>query len=402
MLDFIHQPEGTIRLGDYLRLRFQQRQWTHFRAAIAFVKHSGVRHICQPLTAFSYNASVKISVGIDHGGTSMEGLRTLLESIGNRGEIWIYHNENYSTFHPKIYLFKNDSHAEILVGSGNLTEGGLFTNYEASLAVSLDLTLEEHRNLLQQIESIFDTWSDQAQGTAQRLTPELLNQLVISGYVPTEAQARATQEATRRSQEATNQVTRAPLFANVRVPRAPVVPTDNPDEPEDLDAEDFEVEIPEPVAAPRGNFRGFVMTLQKTDVGRGQTTAGTSARSPEIFIPLSARDYDSEFWGYPDDFTPDISKPGKMDRRGVRMRVGVNTVDVNMMTWPAKHDFRLRSEAVRSAGNVGDILKIERTDGQGGFAYYVEIIPQGTLQYGQFLALCVNPVRNSQKRWGYY
>ncbi len=53
-----------------------------------------------------------------------------------------------------------------------------------------------------------------------------------------------------------------------------------------MDAEDFEVEIPEPVAAPRGNFRGFVMTLQKTDVGRGQTTAGTSARSPEIFIPL--------------------------------------------------------------------------------------------------------------------
>ncbi len=229
-----------------------------------------------------------------------------------------------------------------------------------------------------------------------------VNQLVISGYVPTEAQVRATQEATRRSQEGTNQVTRAPLFANVRVPRAPVVPTDNPDEPEHLDAEDFEVEIPEPVAAPRGNFRGFVMTLQKTDVGRGQTTAGTSARSPEIFIPLSARDYDSEFWGYPDDFTPDISKPGKMDRRGVRMRVGVNTVDVNMMTWPAKHDFRLRSEALRSAGNVGDILKIERTDGQGGFAYYVEIIPQGTLQYGQFLALCVNPVRNSQKRWGYY
>jgi HKD family nuclease len=118
---------------------------------------------------------VKISVGIDHGGTSMEGLRTLLESIGNRGEIWIYHNENYSSFHPKIYLFKNDSHADILVGSGNLTEGGLFTNYEASLALSLDLTLEEHRNLLQQIESIFDTWSDQAQGTAQRLTPELLN-----------------------------------------------------------------------------------------------------------------------------------------------------------------------------------------------------------------------------------
>ena len=396
MLDFIHQPNSEVRLGNYLQLQLQQRQWTQFRAAVAFVKYSGVRHISKLLNEFSYNAFVKISVGIDHDGTSMEGLSELLNSIENRGEIWVYHNDNnYSTFHPKLYLFKNDTEANVLVGSGNLTEGGLFTNYEASFCVLLNLKIDVNVILLRKIEAILDLWSDREQDTAQLLTSELLNQLVRNKYVKGETQVRATQElASSRN--------RTSLFANIQVPRAPAPPRQTPDEPEDLLEEDFEVEIPEPVAAPKGNFIGFAMTLQRTDVGRGQTTTGTSARSPEIFIPLSARDYDPEFWGWPGDFTPDPKKPRKMDRRNVKMRVGITTVDVNMMTWPDKHDFRLRSEALRSAGNVGDILRIERTDGQGGFAYYVEIIPQGTLQYSQFLALCVNSVRNSKKRWGYY
>ncbi len=86
------------------------------------------------------------------------------------------------------------------------------------------------------------------------------------------------------------------------------------------------------------------------------------------------------------------------------MRIGTAIVDVNMMTWPIKHDFRLRSEALRSAGNIGDILRIESTEGKNGFAYYVEIIPQGTIHYDQYLELCVNQVHssNSKKRWGYY
>ncbi len=84
------------------------------------------------------------------------------------------------------------------------------------------------------------------------------------------------------------------------------------------------------------------------------------------------------------------------------MRIGADVVDVNMMTWPDKHDFRLRAEALRSAGNVEDILRIERADGKNGFIYYVEIIPQGTMHYEQYLSLCKNMVKNSQKKWGYY
>ena len=143
------------------------------------------------------------------------------------------------------------------------------------------------------------------------------------------------------------------------------------------------------------------MTLQRTDVGRGQVTPGTAARSPEVFVPLAARDAVPAFWEWRSAFVEDPLKSGKWDRTGVRMLIGTRVEDVNMMTWPDKSDFRLRCEALRSAGGVGDILRVEKTPFATGYEYVVNIIPLGTSQYAASLAQCTNPVRNSTRRWGY-
>jgi len=86
------------------------------------------------LSDFSWRAKVNITIGIDAGGTSVEGLVNLMDALENRGNIWIFRNANSSTFHPKIYLFRNEELADLVIGSGNLTEGGLFTNYEGSIS----------------------------------------------------------------------------------------------------------------------------------------------------------------------------------------------------------------------------------------------------------------------------
>jgi HKD family nuclease len=400
-LKIIEQPHGTFRLGSFLQESFANPAWEEFRAAIAFVKYSGTKHIKKELAAFSQRAKVSMSVGIDAGGTSLEGLSALLEAVEDRGDIWVYHNAGNSTFHPKVYLFKNAATAEVVVGSGNLTEGGLFTNYEASLKVSLDLTTDEHAALLAEVETMLDRWCGTQEGICYKLDSELLKLVTEREIVLTEAQSREAEEgrADRPKTEA-----ETAIFKRVSVPAAPVVRRDkvSPDIPEEvLAGDEAEVAPPEPAAPQAGHYTVFLMTLQQTDVGRGQITEGTSQRSPEIFIPLAARDTDPEFWGWPGLFTEDATKPGKMDRTAVKMRVGTSIVDVNMMTWPDKHDFRLRSENIRSAGNVGDILRMERADGTGGFTYYVEIIPQNTIQHSTNLALCVNTVRNSVRRWGY-
>ena len=84
------------------------------------------------------------------------------------------------------------------------------------------------------------------------------------------------------------------------------------------------------------------------------------------------------------------------------MRLGTQILDVNWWYNPDKRDYRLRHEALRGGGNVGDILRIELADGKGGFDYYVEIIPAGTSLFDQYAAICTQSVRNSKKKFGYY
>jgi hypothetical protein len=84
------------------------------------------------------------------------------------------------------------------------------------------------------------------------------------------------------------------------------------------------------------------------------------------------------------------------------MRLGTEILEVNWWYNPKKIDYRMGSEALRSAGNIGDILRIERSDGKAGFDYYVEVIPQGTSLFEQYAALCTQRVVNSKKKFGYY
>jgi len=419
-MDFLSQPFSAERLGSYLQEHLADPQWTVFRAAVAFVKRSGTHYIRQPLLEFSNRAQVRLSVGIDLLGTSREGLLDLLEATPG-GTVWIYRNNGPYTFHPKVYLFKNEHRADLVVGSGNLTGGGLFTNYEASLVASLDLSVAEDAAFLQTVETVLDSWSEQQDGICYLLTPEFLDQLVAAGLVRSEAELAAIQRtvtaATQPPQAPTTPAApAAPLFITVAVPPPPAVPTAPPPEPE-IEPEAFEppVRTPQPPHITPIQIAGvssFVMTLQNTDVGVGQTTAGTARRSPEVFIPLAALDQNPAFWTFPQQFTPDVewnaSHPtnrrnglGKLDRMGVSMRIGVVQA-VNMFFNPRKGDFRLRNEALRSSGNVGDIILIQKVDPVNGFEYDIQVAPQGSPFFQQLQPFCNIAVPNSQKLFGYF
>ena len=401
-MKFIHQPSPSNRLGDYLKDGLSG-SWTHFRAAIAFVKRSGTRHVARALADFARAGHVEIIVGIDHQGTSVEGLQDLLEAVSPRGRVVIFHNRLPFTFHPKIYLFKSSVAAEVMIGSGNLTEGGLFTNYEAALRLSLDLSDPERAALLRSMEKILDTWADPTTGTALVLDDALLARLTALGLVPSEASAASESGDVERDDDKTRSGQIDFLFAAHAESRAPPFPSPAT-ALEGVLEKTGRAAAPSPPAPedPGPGVTGFVMTLQRTDVGVGQTTAGTTRRSPEIFIPLAARDAEPDFWSWPGGFTPDPRRSYKFDRHAVRMRLDGEIVSVNMMIWPVKHDFRLRSESLRSAGNAGDVLRMEKADPTAGYEYDVEVIPRGTSRHLAYLARCRQSVRNSRKKYGYY
>lgn len=394
MIALVHHPDGEPKLGDLLRANLCVARWRVFRAAVAFAKISGTKHLCPHLSQFSQRGAVKLSVGVDHKGTSFEALDALLASLSSKGQVYVFHNEAQSTFHPKVYLFSNDQDAECFIGSGNLTEGGLFTNCEFFVQLKLDRKDSADSQLLTAIEAVLDSWSNPALETVRRLTRELLRQLQASSLVPTEAQMREAEKMIRSASASKAPATVTPaIFGKATFKPAPKIA---------IAVRRERGSAPSPSAIPSRTPQGFVMTLQRTDVGIGQVTAGTSKRSPEIFIPLAAREANPEFWGWQAQFKQDAAKPGKWDRMRVRMRLGTDIIEVNMMTWPDKHDFRLRNAALRDAGVIDDVLRIETAPAGTGYDYYAEVIPQGSSDYAKYRGNCINPVRNSKKRWGYY
>ena len=385
-MKLLEQP-GGYRLGDWLNANLDA-DWAEFRAAVAFVKRSGVKHIAARLAAFAQSRPVEVIAGVDHQGTSYEGLRSLYEAVTPTGRVLVFHNALPHTFHPKAYLFKSTDRAAVALGSGNLTEGGLYTNYEAGVQVALDLTNKADRDMLKSVEEMLDGWAATQAGTTARLDDANLESMLLLGLVVKEADmAVSIADKEHAGTTAPSSATGDTVFQfeAVAVPTAPVP----------MQVGNISID------ALQHGARRYVMTLQQTDVGVGQTTAGTSKRSPEIFVPLKARNAEPEFWNWQDGFEEDPGKPGKYDRRGVRMRVGNEIVEVNMMTWPDKSDFRLRSEALRSLGAIDDILFMAKVDAPA-FEYFVVAIPTGSPEYEAMRAKCDQSVPNSKRRFGYF
>ena len=138
----------------------------------------------------------------------------------------VFHNRLPFTFHPKIHLFQSPVAAELTVGSGNLTQGGLFTNYEAALRVSLHLDDPGDSAILRSVEQTLDAWSDLSTGAALVLDEALLARLTASGVTPSEIADSTGPAATDGVKEDHGgRIDHAdPLFAARAEPGPPAVP----------------------------------------------------------------------------------------------------------------------------------------------------------------------------------
>jgi hypothetical protein len=183
---FFNQPLA-MRFGHGFVEILKDSSWKNLDMAVAWVRASGVAHIDSQLRTFlSKGGELNAIVGIDLLNTTKEGLEALLdlETVGN-AKIYVHHNEASTTFHPKVYLFRNAKTARLIVGSNNLTESGLFSNVEAGLSVSLKHNDQVVLDALDAMAS----WRDMAGGLVKRLDADLLTKLFDQGYVPSEVGA---------------------------------------------------------------------------------------------------------------------------------------------------------------------------------------------------------------------
>lgn len=171
---FIAQPFDTEEnLGDFLD-RACGGDFDELHIAVAWAKRSGLGRVKEQLTTFRENGGrVHIILGVSEGGATKEGLELALE---HADVAHVFHDPR-RTFHPKVYLATGAGHQSLLVGSSNLTAGGLGWNFETSLWVDWQGTewSEPATAAWEWMEKLRSQ-----DGTCQPLTEELIGQMLAS------------------------------------------------------------------------------------------------------------------------------------------------------------------------------------------------------------------------------
>ncbi len=388
------------RMNDELNaLLLQTPRFDRVCVAVAFAKRSGVSLLRPALDAFVQDGgALEVVAGIDHRGTSRQGLEELLAVTPN---VFIFRdNRQNCTFHTKLYLFeRTGAEAAAYVGSSNLTAGGLYSNYETNVRYDLDLSAPADATQYQALTQVFQ----QARQYALPLTSTLMADLGQRGWLGNEdAGFTAIPNTVLGTQSGVVPLPAPSPFPRIPVPTAPrrARPVSRPPRPRRASTPTPQMPAPVspvPIALPPAST--FLMTLQNTDITRG-------SRSPDVWIPLEARDKNMAFWQWPLRYNRVQRQSGTYDECYFRVNIaspgGVSLEDVRFYHYYEKSEFRINTDKIRSQAQVGDLLQIDRVGAGVGYEYEITIIPQTNPVHAQLLSLC-QKVRagNSQKRFAY-
>jgi len=193
---------------------------TRTMMAVAFVKFSGVRLIEESLVdLLDRGGDAEIIFGLDFSLTDPRALSRVMKIQASRPALTFFaFSDPYlpgrePSFHPKLYMFERaDSDWTAIIGSSNLSQGGLIDNVEIGVAVdgprtdpliadvlafyrrvrgreSLFVPTDEYLEAYQNVRSTID--KARRKGVKQRVVKEAIAQLRkleerLPGTVPTQ------------------------------------------------------------------------------------------------------------------------------------------------------------------------------------------------------------------------
>ncbi|MBI0006342.1 phospholipase D family protein [Gilliamella sp. W8126] len=179
-MELINQP-FTGQLGNRLIELLGSSDYHTLNIVVAFAKNSGILRIKNALDEFRKRGGlVNVYVGVDLGGTSYEALTALLL---HSDSLNVVHSEKGQTFHTKIYQFLGKDKALIVIGSHNLTGGGLWTNFESSVLIPINRSNTYDRNILKWMDDYFKQLKSLKDSFMLINTKEDIDKLLQNGYV---------------------------------------------------------------------------------------------------------------------------------------------------------------------------------------------------------------------------
>lgn len=182
-MEIINQP-FTGQLGNRLIELLKSPEYHTLEILVAFAKNSGVLRIKNSLENFrARGGKVNVYVGVDLGVTSYEALTALLICTDSLN---VVHSENGQTFHTKIYQFLGNEKGMIIVGSHNLTGGGLWTNFESSALIPMGSSNAEAIEILKSQEDYINRLTSLKNSFMPIKSKDDLDRLLQNGYISKE------------------------------------------------------------------------------------------------------------------------------------------------------------------------------------------------------------------------
>ena len=167
--------------------------------SVAFMNEGGLVALEAALSPVSEQTT--IVAGIRNGITSAQGLRKSLD-MGCTTYV-VDTGSRHVLFHPKVYVSRNADEARLIVGSANLTVGGLNSNIEASLLMEMELAQTENASLITDLEAKIDGMiAEYPEHIFQVIDDTMVESLLDSGRVVDESVRQApTTSGSSRSRD---------------------------------------------------------------------------------------------------------------------------------------------------------------------------------------------------------
>jgi HKD family nuclease len=205
-MEIINQP-FTGQLGNRLIEFLESPDYHTLNVAVAFAKNSGVLRLKDSLEKFrARGGKVNVYVGVDLGVTSYEALTALLLCTDSLN---VVHSESGQTFHTKLYQLFGNEKGVIIVGSHNLTAGGLWTNIESSALIPVGGFNAESIEIIRSQEDYINRLTALTDSFMTVKSKDDIDKLLQNGYIFNEVR-----QQVRKANASATDGSRERLFGN--------------------------------------------------------------------------------------------------------------------------------------------------------------------------------------------
>lgn len=306
----------------------------------AFMTSSGLSLLQDVLGPIA--GQTRIFVGIRNGVTTVQSIQKALE-IGCETYM-VDTGSRQRIFHPKLYYSKSPERAKLLLGSANLTMGGLRTNIEAS--VLQELHLANDADFIAELDGKLDALTaDFPDHVIRAIDEAQLADLQRAGRLIDEQRARPPEPSGSSADRALDSIPKMPLRTNpIRVAR-PVAPPVPPVAPA------------APVARERleqvWESNGLTRRHLNIPTGANTNPTGSMLLGVGAWEGIDQRHYfrDEVFEAL--DWTPDPAPArAHIERAEAEMRLIVKDVDYGVHTMHLSHNTRTDTKAYEQRNSM--------------------------------------------------